>query len=50
MKIIYEKESVKKVEGKNVKEIKKVSKTTATHKHICYHDEENPKPCRREKI
>ena len=50
MKIIYEKESVKKVKGEDTKEMKEVSKTTATHKHICFHDEENPKPCRRVKI
>ncbi len=46
----FEKHSIKKVDGKDVNEIEEVSEATATHKHICYHDEENPRPCKLEKL
>lgn len=37
-------------QGKKIKEFKEVAKATATHKHICFHDEEDPRPCKRVKI
>jgi len=30
------------------KAVVEVEKTKATHKHICYHDEGNGRPCKRE--
>ena len=33
-----------------VKSFKEVEKKDATYKHICYHDEKNPRPCRRIKL
>jgi hypothetical protein len=50
MKIIYEKEIEKIVEGKKEKEIKEVTKKEATHKHLCYHDEKKGRPCKRVKL
>ena len=45
------KEKYEKLKGKGeLASMQEVSKFTATHKHICYHDEENPRPCKRVKL
>lgn len=50
----YEKEESKEelIDGKleSVKEFKEVEKKDAEYVHICYHDEENPRPCIRKRI
>ena len=46
----YEILSVKLIEGKEETSFKEVPKKDATHKHICYHDEEHPRSCRRVKL
>jgi hypothetical protein len=45
-------ESLEMVDGKeeNIKSFKTVDAKDATHKHICYHDENPPRPCRRIKL
>jgi len=52
VKVIYEKQL--KVVNSETKEeelkMQKVSKSMATHKHICYHDEGKGRPCRMVKI
>ena len=52
MKVIFEKEVSKLVEGKTEKTIEEVKdiKEGATHKHICYHDEGKGRPCKRIKL
>ena len=46
MRIKYEKLTTVKGELTKVE----ATKATATHKHICYHDEDKPRPCKLEKI
>lgn len=46
MRIIFEK-NIENEEGAYFVECEEAE---ATHKHFCYNDEENPQPCRREKI
>ena len=55
MKEIFEKEEevYDEVEKKNVKRFRELvdkDKAQATHKHICYHDEPFPRPCKRIKL
>lgn len=46
----YEKLESKEVLGVTENSFKAVNKAEATHEHICFHDEKNPKPCIRTKI
>jgi len=50
MRVKYEKISTIGLGDNAVTTIEEVSKLDATHKHICYHDEENPRSCKREKL
>jgi len=46
----YEKLESKEVLGVTETSFKAVTKAEATHEHICFHDEENPKACIRRKL
>lgn len=42
----FEKRSTESIDGVINEKVESVAQVEATHKHICYHDEKNPKPCR----
>jgi hypothetical protein len=51
MRTIYERHTEQEGEEEMALSIEEVEdERDATHVHYCYHDEENPRPCKRKRI